>query len=77
MNERTANAILQSITPDNLEAPEKINIITKTDNNVLIIQILCSNSIASFIATIDDLLQCIQAAESALQSSFEASQDND
>lgn len=63
----TARAIQKSITPDNLGAPDGMHIIASVNGNSLEIEIVSDRSIGSLVATLDDLLSCIQAAEKTLE----------
>ena len=60
---KTARSIMEAISPDNLDAPEGIDVATKVDGDILKISISCSRDIGSLLSTVDDLLSCIQAAE--------------
>lgn len=63
---KTARSIMDAISPDNLDAPEGIDIDAKVEGNKLKISISCSRGIGSLLSTADDLLSCIQAAEKAI-----------
>ena len=63
---KTARSIMEAISPDNLDAPEGIDVATKVDGDILKISISCSRDIGSLLSTVDDLLSCIQAAERAI-----------
>jgi hypothetical protein len=63
---KTARSIMEAISPDNLDAPEGIKIDAKVDENILKVSITCSRDIGSLLSTVDDLLSCVQAAESAI-----------
>ena len=63
---KTARSIMEAISPDNLDAPEGIDVATKVDGDILKISISCSRDIGSLISTVDDLLSCVQAAERAI-----------
>ena len=63
----TAASIREATTPDNQGTPPGVNIHTATEDAILHITITTSTDIAPLIATVDDLLSCIQAAEKALQ----------
>ena len=65
-DEDTAQSIMDAVSPDNVQVPEGININMELQENVLSIKISCSKGIGSMIATLDDLLSCIQAAEKTL-----------
>ena len=63
---KTARSIMEAISPDNLDAPEGIDVDAKVDGNTLKISISCSRDIGSLLSTVDDLLSCVQAAERAI-----------
>jgi len=63
---KTARSIMEAISPDNLDAPEGIDVATKVEGDILKISISCSRDIGSLLSTVDDLLSCIQAAERAI-----------
>jgi hypothetical protein len=61
-----ARSIMEAISPDNLQSPRGVVIKTKVKDSELHMTISCVGGIKSLIATLDDLLSCIQAAERAL-----------
>jgi hypothetical protein len=61
-----ARSIMEAISPDNIQSPEGVVIETRVKDSELHITISCVGGIKSLIATLDDLLSCIQAAERAL-----------
>ncbi len=63
----TAKAIQKAITPDNLTVPDGMHIITMVQGSVLEIEVYTDRSIGSLVATLDDMLSCIQAAERAIE----------
>ena len=63
----TAKAIQKAITPDNLIVPDGMHIITMVQGSVLEIEVHTDRSIGSLVATLDDMLSCIQAAERAIE----------
>jgi hypothetical protein len=63
----TAASIWEATGPDNQETPPGVTIHTTTEGATLHITLLSTTGMATLIATIDDLLSCIQAAEKALQ----------
>ncbi|MCW4050019.1 MAG: KEOPS complex subunit Pcc1 [Candidatus Bathyarchaeota archaeon] len=65
-DQTTAEAIRQAITPDNVDVPEGMTIETVAEDGVLTITVDTTRSIGSLVATLDDMLSCIQAAEKAL-----------
>ncbi|MCK4497838.1 MAG: KEOPS complex subunit Pcc1 [Candidatus Bathyarchaeia archaeon] len=70
-NAKEAKSVAQAIEPDNLQAPEGLNITSLTKGSHLLGSISCKMSIETLASTLDDLLACISAAEGA----FEALQD--
>ena len=67
VDRRTAEAILRAIEPDNLTTPEGVKIEAEARGGVAIIKVECRRGIGSLVATLDDLLSCIQAAEKAIE----------
>jgi hypothetical protein len=63
---KTARSVLEAISPDNLGAPEGIDIEAKVEGSTLKLSISCNRDIGSLLSTVDDLLSCIQAAEKAI-----------
>jgi hypothetical protein len=63
----TAKAIQKAINPDNLGVPDGMHIITVVQGSVLEIEVYTDRSTGSLIATLDDMLSCIQAAERAIE----------
>jgi tRNA threonylcarbamoyladenosine modification (KEOPS) complex Pcc1 subunit len=61
-----ARAVSTAVSPDNVKVPPGITIETETDDDVLSLSIACSRGIGSLVATVDDLLSCVQAAERAI-----------
>ncbi len=65
--EGAAEAVLRAISPDNFQAPEGIELRSMVEGGELRIEVTCVRGLGSLIATVDDLLSCIQAAERALK----------
>ena len=65
VDQRTAEAILKAIEPDNLTSTG-VDIVAEANGGVVTIKVGCSRGVGSLVATLDDLLSCIQAAEAAL-----------
>ena len=63
----TAAAIREATTPDNKGTPPGITIDSSIHDATLYITVTGTAGMATLIATVDDLLSCIQAAEKALQ----------
>jgi tRNA threonylcarbamoyladenosine modification (KEOPS) complex Pcc1 subunit len=66
-DEKTAKAIAQAVSPDNFKAPIGLHVKTERDANKVITQIDCESKLATFTATIDDLLFSVSTAEKALK----------
>ena len=66
-DEKTARTIQRAITPDNIGAPEDMQIRVMVNENILEIEIYSDRSIGSLISTLDDLLSCIQVAEITIE----------
>ena len=63
----TARSVKSAIEPDNFSVPNGVHIITLVDLSSLIIEVDCEKGVDTLVATLDDLLSCIQAAEKALE----------
>ena len=66
-DEKTAKAIAQAVSPDNLKTPIGLHVKTERNANKVITQIDCEGKLATFTATIDDLLFSVSTAEKALK----------
>ena len=65
-DEKTAKAIAQAISPDNFKTPVGLQVKTVRQNNKVITEIQCEGKLATFIATIDDLLFSASTAEKTI-----------
>jgi hypothetical protein len=65
---KIAKAVAKAVSPDNLETLTGLKITTINDDCNVITDIVCNGKIATFIATIDDLLDSAIIAEKTLQS---------
>jgi len=66
-DEKTAKAIAQAVSPDNFKTPIGLHVKTERAANKVITQIECEGKLATFTATIDDLLFSVSAAEKVLK----------
>jgi tRNA threonylcarbamoyladenosine modification (KEOPS) complex Pcc1 subunit len=66
-DEKTAKAITQAVSPDNFKTPVGLHVKTERDANKVITNIECEGKLATFTATIDDLLFSASTAEKALK----------
>ena len=63
---KTAEAIANAVSPDNFKIPEGLAIKTVRKANSVLTEIKTEGKLATFIATIDDLLFCFSVAERTL-----------
>jgi len=64
---KTAEAIANAVSPDNFKTPTGLFIRTTKKGNKVSTQIESKGKLATFIATIDDLLFCASTAEKTLR----------
>ncbi|MBS7650051.1 MAG: KEOPS complex subunit Pcc1 [Candidatus Bathyarchaeia archaeon] len=65
-NAKISRAVAKSVMPDNLQAPPGFKIITKVNRRTTITKIY-GKDLEAFIFIVDDLLQCIDAANNTLE----------
>ena len=66
-NHKTAKAIANAVSPDNYQTPTELTIKTVTKDNCVLTEVRNEGKLATFIATIDDLLSCVSTAEITLR----------
>jgi tRNA threonylcarbamoyladenosine modification (KEOPS) complex Pcc1 subunit len=64
---KTAEAIANAVSPDNFKTPTGLFIKTLRDGNRVVTEVRAEEKIATFIATIDDLLFSASTAEKTLR----------
>jgi len=64
---KTAEAVAQAVSPDNFKTPEGLQVNTVREDRKVVTQISFDGKLATFTATIDDLLFCASTAEKTLQ----------
>jgi len=64
---RLAEAVAKAVSPDNLKTPSGLAVKTSWHSTRVITRINYRGKLATFIATIDDLLFCASTAERVLQ----------
>jgi hypothetical protein len=64
---KTARLILEAISPDNIKAPGGVSVESRAEGCTLKVLVSCSKGLGSLMATVDDLLACVQAAERAIE----------
>jgi len=62
-----ARSIRDAISPDNIGAPPGVRIDVEVEGSTLVLKVECSRGIPTLVATVDDLLSCIQASETAIE----------
>jgi tRNA threonylcarbamoyladenosine modification (KEOPS) complex Pcc1 subunit len=66
-NEKVAEAIAKAVSPDNFKTPSGLKILTVREGNKVVTEIKCDGKLATFTATIDDLLFSASTAEKTLE----------
>ncbi len=66
-DEKTADAIAKAVSPDNFKTPLGLKVKTVRENNRVITVIECDGKLATFTATIDDLLFSASTAEKTVK----------
>jgi len=66
-DEKTAEAIADAVSPDNYKTPSGLTIKTVRKGNAVVTEISAETKLATFIATIDDLLTSASTAEKTLK----------
>ena len=65
-DEKTAQAVAEAVSPDNFKTPVGLQVKTIRENNKVITEIDCDCKLATFTATVDDLLFSVSTAEKTL-----------
>lgn len=65
---KTAKAVAEAISPDNFKTPLGLKVNTSIEKCRVVTRIECDSKLATFTATIDDLLFCASTAEKTLLS---------
>ncbi len=65
-DERTAEAVAKAVSPDNFKAPVGLQVKTMQENNKVVTEIGWEGNLATFTATVDDLLFSVSIAEKTL-----------
>ncbi len=66
-DEKLAKAVADALSPDNFKTPPKLSIKTVAEKGKVITTIQCESKLATFTATIDDLLFSAATAEKTLK----------
>jgi hypothetical protein len=65
-DEKTAQAVAEAVSPDNFKTPVGLQVKTIRENKKVITEIDCDGKLATFTATVDDLLFSVSTAEKTL-----------
>lgn len=65
---KISDAIANAVSPDNFETPKGLFVKTMTKGCNVFTEVKSEGKLATFIATIDDLLFCVSTAEKTLHS---------
>jgi hypothetical protein len=68
IDERTAQAVADAVSPDNYKTPIGLEIKTVREKDTVVTRLKCDGKLATFSATIDDLLCSVSTAEKTLKS---------
>jgi len=63
---KQAEAVAKAVSPDNRKIPPHLKIKTVVEGNRVRSIVKCKGKFESFLATIDDLLMCAQAADKSI-----------
>lgn len=66
-DDKMAGAVANAVSPDNFKTPIGLNVKTWRKDTKVVTHIQCEGKLATFAATIDDLLFCASTAEKTLQ----------
>ncbi len=66
-DEKTAEAVAKAVAPDNFKTPVGLSVKTVREGSRVVTEIRVEGKMATFIATIDDLLSCASTAEKAVR----------
>jgi hypothetical protein len=66
-DQATAAAVTCAVAPDNKAAPEGLTVTTSQEGNAVTTEVRLEGKFATFIATIDDLLEAASTAEKTLR----------
>jgi hypothetical protein len=66
-DQKTAEAIAKAVSPDNFKTPAGLKISTIKEKSKVITEVECDGKLATFTATIDDLLFSASTAEKTVK----------
>lgn len=66
-DEKQAEAVANAVSPDNFKTPPKLSVKTRIEKRKVVTMIQCDSKLATFTATIDDLLFSATTAEKTIK----------
>jgi len=66
-NEKIAAAVSKAVSPDNFKTPVGLTVKTVLRTNAVVTEICAEGKMATFIATMDDLLSSVTVAEKTVK----------
>ena len=66
-DDKMAGAVANAVSPDNFKTPIELHVKTVREQSKVVTQIECEGKLATFTATIDDLLFSVSTAEKTLK----------
>ena len=66
-NAKIAEAVANAVSPDNFKTPVGLTVKTTLRENAVVTEVAAEGKIATFIATIDDLLSSVTVAEKTVR----------
>ena len=57
----------EALSPDNINVPGYLKVKTMVKGDVVKVDVECQRGFETFLATVDDLLSCMQATEKAVK----------
>ncbi|GBC72581.1 hypothetical protein HRbin03_00412 [archaeon HR03] len=66
-NSQDAIAIYNALKPDDKPLPRGLFVETRQENDAVVVDIVCERGLASFLATVDDILRSAALSEKAAE----------
>ncbi|MEM4494843.1 MAG: KEOPS complex subunit Pcc1 [Candidatus Caldarchaeum sp.] len=66
-NSQDAAVIYHALKPDDKPLPKGLFVDTRLENDLVVIEVVCERGLASFLATVDDILRSASLSEKAAE----------
>ena len=66
-DEKVAEAVADAVSPDNFKTPVGLTVKTIRRKNAIVTEVVAEGKMATFIATLDDLLSSVTVAEKTVR----------